>query len=296
MRLSLAAPAKLNLTLDVLGRRADGYHDIASVMIPLELHDTVDLEDAPGPDITLSSDLPGLPDGPDNLALAAARLLQEAAGVRRGAHIRLTKRIPVAAGLAGGSTDAAQTLLGLNRLWDLNLTRERLLELALRLGSDVPFCVLGRPALAEGRGERLQVLPPAPALHLALVKLDVPKSTGEVYRALSPERMGYTSLTAQVLEGLKRNDPEAIARGLGNTLETVMFERFPQLAALKRTLLDAGAVAVGMSGSGPTLFALTHSGEGAARLAAKAARLASWTAATRAGWPDQAFSLPGSAE
>ncbi|MGE5591749.1 MAG: 4-(cytidine 5'-diphospho)-2-C-methyl-D-erythritol kinase [Bacillota bacterium] len=294
MRLSLAAPAKLNLTLDVLRRRADGYHDIASIMVPLELHDTLDLEEAA--DITLSCDLPGLPEGPENLVLAAARLLRESTGAGRGAHIRLTKRIPVAAGLAGGSTDAAQTLLGLNRLWGLNLKPDRLLELALRLGSDVPFCFLGRPALAEGRGEHLRPLPPAPPLHLALVKLDVPKSTGEVYRALSPERMGYTSLTAKVLDGLKRNDPEAVGRGLGNTLEAVMFERFPQLASLKRALLDAGAVAVGMSGSGPTLFALARSGEDAERLAAKVARLASWTTATRVGWPDQALSLPDSAE
>lgn len=293
MRLSLAAPAKLNLTLDVLRRRADGYHDIASIMVPLELHDTVDIEEAPR--LSLSCDRSDLPEGPDNLALAAAHLLQEETGTRRGAHIRLRKRIPVAAGLAGGSADAAQVLLGLNRLWELGLGRERLLALALRLGSDVPFCTLGRPALAEGRGEQLQLLPPAPPLHLALVKLDVPKSTGEVYRSLSPERLGYTSLPSEVMEGLKRKDPAAIARGLGNTLETVMFERFPQLGDLKRALLDAGAVAVGMSGSGPTLFALSHTGEDAARLAAKVGRLASWTTATRLGWPAAALSLPDSA-
>lgn len=168
------------------------------------------------------------------------------------------------------------------------------MELAGRLGSDVPFCLLSRPALAEGRGEVLTELPTAPALPVVLAKLDVPKSTGEVYRSLRLDsleaRPGKPNLQL-VLRGLKEGNPGAIARGLGNVLEAVMFERFPALSVLKTALLEAGALGVGMSGSGPTLFALAPDEQAAQELGSYARRLAPWVAVTHLAVP--ALSLPG---
>lgn len=279
MTLWLQAPAKLNLTLDVVRRRPDGYHDIVSVMVPLALHDKVGLDEAR--DLSLTVDQPVLSAGDDNLALAAARLLRAATGTQKGARIQLVKRIPVAAGLAGGSADAAQVLLGLNRLWGLSLGQDKLLELAGRLGSDVPFCLLGRPALAEGRGERLTELPPAPPVPVVLAKPDLPKSTGEVYRALRLEELAERPDAGQVRRGLETKDPAAIARGLGNVLESVMLGRYPVLAELKAGFAERGALGAGMSGSGPTIFALTETEEHAASLAAWARTRAAWAAVTR---------------
>ncbi|MHB9145246.1 MAG: 4-(cytidine 5'-diphospho)-2-C-methyl-D-erythritol kinase [Symbiobacteriia bacterium] len=283
MSLWLKAPAKLNLTLDVLRRRPDGFHDIASVMVPLGLHDDVGLDEAEA--LSLSADLPDLPTDEGNLALQAATLLQTAAGTQRGAHIRLVKRIPVAAGLAGGSTDAAQVLLGLNRLWDLGLAMGRLLELAAELGSDVPFCLLSQPALAEGRGERLTLLPAAPHLPLVLAKLDLPKSTGEVYRSLDLQAVKGRPDQERVRRGLAQEDPAAVAGGLGNVLESVMFRRYPQLAALRAGFMERGALGAGMSGSGPTIFALAPSAPAAEELAAWARGEAPWVVTTHVGPP-----------
>lgn len=296
MPMRLRAPAKLNLTLDVLGRRPDGFHEIVSVMVPLGLHDVVEIEESP--ELWVTSDLPGLPDGPENLAYEAATLLRSVTGTDRGARIHLSKRIPVAAGLAGGSTDAAQALVGLNRLWGLGLSQEDLLELAGRLGSDVPFCLLSHPALAKGRGEVLTELSSASPLPVVLAKLDVPKSTGEVYRSLrlqAPEALRSRPNLPLVLQGLKEGNPGTIARGLGNVLETVMFERFPALSALKDALLEAGALGVGMSGSGPTLFALVADDQSGLELGAYTRRLAPWVEVTHLGARAPVVSLPGSA-
>lgn len=253
MRLVYAAPAKINLTLDVLGRRADGYHEIASVMVRLELHDTIEVEPAGELAVEcLGADIP--PE--QNLALKAARLLQEAAGCRQGARIRITKRIPVAAGLAGGSTDAAATLLALARLWGLEEPGQvPLQELAARLGSDVPFFLDGPVALAEGRGERLTPLPSLPPRPVVLLKPPFALSTAVVYRALRPDDFSDGSATrraAEEIRGGRWPPPELCI----NVLERAAFRLRPELGRYRETFLAAGATAVQMSGSGPALFSL----------------------------------------
>lgn len=253
MRLVHTAPAKINLTLDVLGRRADGYHEIASVMVRLELHDTIEVE--PADELVLECSGVAIP-AEQNLALKAAWLLQDVTGYRGGARIRLTKRIPIAAGLAGGSSDAAATLLALARLWGLE---EHLPaspgELAARLGSDVPFFLDGPVALAEGRGERLTPLPPLPRRPVVLLKPPFALSTADVYGALRPNDYSDGSTTRRAVQEIRagRWPPREL---YVNVLERAAFRLCPELGRYRETFLAAGASAVRMSGSGPALYSL----------------------------------------
>ncbi len=260
MRVLSTAPAKINLTLDVLGRRADGYHEIASVMVRLELHDTIEVEPASELAVEcLGADIP--PE--QNLALKAARLLREAAGCRQGARIRISKRIPVAAGLAGGSTDAAATLLALARLWGLEEPdRIHLPALAAQLGSDVPFFLDGPVALAEGRGERLTPLPPLPPRPVVLLKPPFALATAAVYGALRPDDYADGSATRRAVQEIRAGrwpPPELYV----NVLERAAFRLRPELGRYRETFLAAGASTVQMSGSGPALFSLFDDAEAA---------------------------------
>jgi len=255
-QLILEARAKVNLALDVLFKRSDGYHEVMMVMQSIALSDRVGLyEQAAG--ITLSTNISELACGEDNLAYRAAALIVAACGVRRGIHIVLEKRIPMAAGLAGGSTDAAAVLKGLNRLWNLGLRREQLLEMAVSLGSDVPFCLQGGTKLATGRGELLSQLSAMPHTWVVLAKLPVAVSTAWVYgnyhideAATHPDVPGLTA-------SLARQDLPGVAARLGNVLESVTISAYPEIAKLKEHMLEYGALASLMTGSGPTVFALT---------------------------------------
>lgn len=259
--INIKAHAKINLTLRVLGKRPDGYHELETVMQSLALHDTITLTSQPrGIQLTVAGDAPV---GPDNLVHQAALLLQAASGCGRGAAITLTKRIPLAAGLAGGSADAAATLLGLNKLWNLGLPLNQLLALAAKLGSDVPFCLQGGTMLAQGRGEVLTPLAAAPALGVVLIKPNFGVSTAAVYggfAAVKPTRRPNTKAMAQAL---LKQDARAVAAELANDLEYVTLAKFPQLVQIKQHLLQAGAQGVLMSGSGPTIFGLTAPGHSA---------------------------------
>jgi len=256
-RLELECPAKVNLTLDVLERRPeDGYHYIRSVMVPISLCDRLILEPAPE-GITLECTPAVTGRVEENLAYRAAVLLREATGYPGGVRIRLEKAIPVAGGLAGGSTDAAGVLLGLNRLWGTRLTREELIRLAVRLGSDVPFFIVGRPARVEGVGERVTPVPAARPLWLVVATPPVAKSTGKVYELFDqlpsvPFRPDAAAVEAALAEG----DPVGVARGLCNVFEAVMLPRHPEIARLKEALLAEGALGAVMSGAGPTVFGL----------------------------------------
>lgn len=277
------APAKLNLTLDVLERRADGYHELRSIFVPLSLADEIAAEPAEriergevnGP---RAADVPP----PDrDLTLRAARLLHREAGLPAsvGARIGVDKRIPSAAGLGGGSMDAAAALLALDRLWGLNLPRPRLARLALRLGADVPFGLLRRPALAEGVGERLTPIELARPLHVVVVKPPIVKSTGAVYArygAIATAGAGAVAgsdparpRTEQAVAALAKGDVEALASALGNALEPVMFGLHPELGRLRSELLGAGALAARMTGAGPSLFALARDRAHAAEIAGR---------------------------
>jgi 4-diphosphocytidyl-2-C-methyl-D-erythritol kinase len=209
--ITLKAHAKVNLTLEALAKRPDGYHELRSLMVKLALHDTLSFCLAPEGQLSLSCDAFGLSCGEDNLVMRAARLLQAAAGRPLGARIALCKRIPMAAGLAGGSADAAATLLGLNRLWRLSLSQRRLKALALRLGSDVPFCLDAcAAAVARGRGERLSRVASLPPLHVALVKPAISVATAWVYQNLRLKSLAQGQHTAKSLAALRLGDIQAL--------------------------------------------------------------------------------------
>ena len=269
-RLILKAHAKINLGLEVLGKRPDGYHEVAMIMQSVSLHDTLSLS-LQETDITLICDRPELPCDNGNLAFRAADLLRREFGVARGVRIELTKRIPLAAGLAGGSTDAAAVLKGLNRLWGLALSPVELEQLAARLGSDVPFCLWGGPSLATGRGEMLTPLPDFTGHGVVLANPSLQVSTAWVYGnyrdAAGNRRRDISSLR----HSIEQPDFSAVADTLFNDLETVTVPAYPQVAEIKEQLLQAGAAGVLMSGSGPTVFALTPDFASAAELAGRAA-------------------------
>ena len=269
-RLTLKAYAKINLALEVLGKRPDGYHEVAMIMQSVSLHDTLILS-LQESDITLMCDRPELPCDHSNLAYRAAELLRREVGVARGVQIELTKRIPLAAGLAGGSTDAAAVLKGLNRLWGLALSPVELEQLAARLGSDVPFCLWGGTSLATGRGEMLTPLPDFTGHGVVLANPSLQVSTAWVYGnyrdAAGNRRRDISSLR----HSIEQPDFSAVADTLFNDLETVTVPAYPQVAEIKEQLLQAGAAGVLMSGSGPTVFALTPDFASAAELAGRAA-------------------------
>ena len=269
-RLTLKAPAKINLALEVAGKRPDGYHEVAMIMQSVSLHDTLILS-LQESDITLMCDRPELPCDHSNLAYRAAELLRREVGVARGVKIELNKRIPLAAGLAGGSTDAAAVLKGLNRLWGLALSPVELEQLAARLGSDVPFCLWGGTSLATGRGEILTPLPDFAGHGVVLANPPLHVSTALVYGnyrgAVGNRRRDIFPLRRSI----EQQDFAAVADTLFNDLETVTVPAYPQVAEIKEQLLQAGAAGVLMSGSGPTVFALTPDFASAAELAGRAA-------------------------
>ena len=267
----LRAAAKVNLTLEVLGKRADGYHEIATVMQAVDLSDRVILDNAD--DLELRSGSAQVPTDASNLAWRAAAVLKEAAGTRAGVHIELDKRIPVAAGLGGGSTDAAGVLLGLNRLWRLNWPLERLDEVAATLGSDVPFFLRGGAALATGRGEKVESLR-ARSMALVLVNPRLPASTAEMYGRLTPAMYSDGAAT-RTLVGFLGRSAARVAATLYNGMETAAAAVFPQIVQMRAALLAAGALGALMSGSGPTVFGVARSYEQARQIRARVAR-GSW--------------------
>lgn len=252
--LFVPAYAKINLTLDVLGKREDGYHRLASVMQAIALHDILRIQAQEDGVISCFCDRAELQTD-DNLALRAAKLLAGTAPERRlGAEIELRKEVPTQAGLGGGSSDGANVLTALNALWRLNLPNERLEALAAQLGSDVPFFVRGGTALIEGRGEYVTPLPDAEALWLVLAKPSIGVPTAQVFRSLGPESYTRGDDSEAVVSAIRERRPLPFER-LTNALEPGVLRMFPSVAKARDLLLDAGAPLVRMSGSGPTLFA-----------------------------------------
>ncbi len=268
--LTRAAHAKLNLTLDVLGKREDGYHEMKMVMTSVSLADAVTLTSEPGEGILLSSNLGFLPVDGKNLAVSAALRLQEATGADWGRlTITLEKKVPVCAGMAGGSSDAAAVLVGLNELLGLGLTTERLMEIGARVGSDVPYCVLGRTALAQGRGEVLTPLAALPRCWAVLAKPGFPISTPELFARIDGQKVRCRPDTDGVIAALEAGDLPGVARRLFNVFEEVLPGRKGhQVEELKQELLRMGALGASMSGTGPTVFGLFDE-EGQAREAAE---------------------------
>lgn len=276
--LVLSSFAKVNLVLDVLDRRPqDGYHNLRTVMVPVSLGDTVSLRRASAIAVEVTPPIPGPVD--TNLAYRAAHLLQEVTGYPGGAVISVEKRIPVAGGLAGGSSNGAAVLTGLNRLWQTGLSEAELASLAIRLGSDVPFFVGSRPARVEGIGERVTPIPVRLPLWLVLATPDVAKSTGMVYQWFDQLSQVVHPDADQVEQALADGDLEGLTASLGNVLEQVMLPRHAAIGELKQAMLDHGALGALMSGAGPTVFGLVADETAAGRLAAALA-LRGWRA-----WP-----------
>ncbi|MGE5703897.1 MAG: 4-(cytidine 5'-diphospho)-2-C-methyl-D-erythritol kinase, partial [Clostridia bacterium] len=258
MQFSEKAPAKINLTLDVLAKRADGYHEVEMVMTTVDLADRVDLTLLPDREIRLECSASFVPDDARNHAYKAAQLLQERYNVQHGVHIYIDKQIPVAAGLAGGSSDAAATLRGLNKLWKLGLDLGELAEVGAMIGSDVPFCVYGGTALAHGRGEKLTPLMTPVPCWVVLAKPPVGVSTADVYGNLVVDRIAEHPSTESMIRAIAEQDFSLMCDSLGNVLEEVTLSRYPQVRQIKELMLASGADGVLMSGSGPTVFALVQ--------------------------------------
>lgn len=258
MRLLVKAPAKINLSLDVLHKRPDGYHEVKMVMTTIDLADRIELTSLPTEDtIQIISQNRFVPDDHRNLAYQAAKLLKETFSIKKGVAISITKHIPVAAGLAGGSSDAAATLRGLNKLWNLGLTLDELAELGAQIGSDVSFCVYGGTAIATGRGEKITPIPSPPPCWVVLAKPSIGVSTAEVYRNLKVGEVVHPDVDAMV-EAIRRQDYDAICKLVGNVLEEVTLKKYPEVAHIKEQMKRFGADAVLMSGSGPTIFGLVQ--------------------------------------
>lgn len=260
--------AKVNLFLEVGNRRDDGFHNIETIFQTVDLADELRFE-ARENDVVLDCDRDDLDTGPANLVHRAAEVLRDDTGCAAGARITLTKRIPIAAGLAGGSGNAAATLIGLNRLWGLELPPERLHALALRLGSDVPYCLRGGTVGGRGRGELMAPLAPLRDVWFVMVHPAIQVSTAWVYGHPDlPRRPMDDTPTRPFRDALDALAKRDWPRVLKNAMETVVFDRHPELAAIKHRLIDAGCTAAVMSGSGPTVFGVTES-ENAAQRAAK---------------------------
>ncbi|MGN7388798.1 4-(cytidine 5'-diphospho)-2-C-methyl-D-erythritol kinase [Sporosarcina sp. SAFN-015] len=247
------APAKINLTLDVLHKRPDGFHEVEMIMTTVDLADRVWLRPSNDGHINIRVSERFVPNDRKNLAYQAADLLRRKYGIRDGVEITLDKKIPVAAGLAGGSSDAAATLRGLNRLWNLQLSADELAELGAKIGSDVSFCVHGGTALAKGRGEKIQHLPAPPNCWVILAKPSISVSTADIYRNLDVNSIKHPD-TAGMLEALHSGSYNKMCASLGNVLEPVTMKLHPQVVVLKEKMEQFGADAVLMSGSGPTVF------------------------------------------
>ena len=254
--MDIRAYAKINLILDVVRKRADGYHDLRMVMQMTGMYDLLRIEPKSEPGIELTTNLPYLPTDGRNLAVRAAGLLMETCGVTDGLSIRLHKFIPVAAGLAGGSSDAAAVLTGVNRVLRLGLSEEKLLKLGLSVGADVPFCLLGGTALAEGVGERLTPLPPLPNCSILLAKPPFGVSTKEIFQTLRADEIESHPDVDGMVTAIRRGDLSGILSRSANVLESVTLAKRPEIQELKDCIAAAGAETVLMSGSGPTVFGI----------------------------------------
>ena len=265
----LQAFAKINLGLDVLGKREDGYHEVRMIMQTIRMYDQLDMRKSVEPGIHLTTNKKYIPVDENNLVWRAAKLMMDTCGIIEGVSIHLHKVIPVAAGMAGGSSDAAATLVGMNRLFHCGLSKEKLMELGVQIGADVPYCVLRGTALAQGIGEKLTVLPPMPDCWILIGKPGISVSTKYVYTTLDLN----TDTVHPDIDGMKKaledGNLYGITERMGNVLQDVTIPAYPEVERIKEQMKTLGAVNAMMSGSGPTVFGIFDNEEKAQKACQK---------------------------
>lgn len=261
----LRALAKINLGLDVLRRREDGYHEVRMIMQTLKMYDKITIRKMKEPGIQLKSNLFYVPENESNLAYRAAKMLADEFQLEQGIFIDLQKFIPVAAGMAGGSSDAAAVLYGVNRMFQLNLSKRQLMERGVKIGADVPYCIMRGTALAEGIGEKLTPLPPMPSCKVVVAKPQISVSTKFVYDNLKLDEIAAHPDIDILLEGIREGNLHKVAANMGNVLETVTIPNYPVIAEIREEMMRLGALNAMMSGSGPTVFGLFDDDELAER-------------------------------
>lgn len=269
--ISLKALAKINLGLDVVRRREDGYHEVRMIMQTIHLYDRLDIKRTKESGIQIQTNLSFLPVNENNLIYKAAKLLMDEFSITDGVSVKLDKRIPVAAGMAGGSTDAAAMLFGMNRLFSLGLTKRQLMERGVQIGADVPYCIMRGTALAEGIGEELSPLAPMVKCPVLIAKPSISVSTKFVYQNLKLDDATIHPDIDLLIDDIKAKNLYDIAAHMGNVLETVTIPNYPVIDEIKKHMLSHGAVGAMMSGSGPTVFGLFDD-EATAKKAYKAMR------------------------
>ena len=268
-RLELKALGKINLGLDVLGRRENGYHDVRMVMQTVYLYDRIIMKKSKTPGIRLETNLYYLPVNENNLAYQAAQMLMDEFHIEEGVSIQLDKHIPVAAGMAGGSSNAAAVLFGMNRMFSLGLSQKELMERGVKLGADVPYCIMRGTVLAEGIGEILTPLSPMPKCYVLIAKPAISVSTKMVYEKLDALEITEHPDIDGILNGLARKNIHKVAECMGNVLEQVTIPVYPVIEQIKNVMKEGGAMNAMMSGSGPTVFGLFEDRQSARRAAQK---------------------------
>lgn len=253
--ISVKALAKINLGLDVVRRREDGYHEVKMVMQTIHLFDRLEMKKTAG-GITMTTNLSFLPTNENNLVYTAAKLLIDEFQIKDGIDVKLHKHIPVAAGMAGGSTDAAAVLYGMNRMFELGLSKEELMQRGVKIGADVPYCIMRGTALAEGIGEKLTALPPMVKCPVLIAKPQISVSTKFVYENLRLDENTVHPDIDRLVEDIRQKNLAAVTADMGNVLETVTIPNYPVIAEIKEHMMVHGAAGAMMSGSGPTVFGL----------------------------------------
>lgn len=253
--ISLKSRAKINLSIDVLGKRDDGYHIVEMIMQTIDLYDNIELRELDEDVIIVTSESLHIPLNEDNIVYKATKLIKEKMNIKKGIEVCIQKNIPVAAGMAGGSSNAAAVLVGLNKLWNLNLSECKLRELGLTLGADVPFCIEGGTALAEGIGEKLTYIKGLDSnINILVCKPDIFVSTKDVYQSLNLENMKIRPNNKLLIDSLERNDIDSISENMMNVLEDVTSSKYEDINIIEKVMMKHKALGSMMSGSGPTVF------------------------------------------
>ena len=254
--MKLRALAKINLGLDVTGKREDGYHEVRMVMQTIQMYDQLEIKESKEPGIRLTTNLPFLPCNDGNLVYKAAKILMDEFDIRQGVDMNLTKFIPVAAGMAGGSSDAAAALVGINRLFKLGLSQKELMDRAVNIGADVPYCVMRGTALAEGIGERLTRITQVPDCFVLIGKPGINVSTKAAYESLQLDKISSHPDIDGMIGDIERGDLLAMTQKMGNVFEPGIIEKYPVIGEIKALMESHGALKAMMSGSGPTVFGI----------------------------------------